>query len=254
MNTTATRPEPIVVAEALRLNYGDGIASVPALNGVSLAVDRGEVVLILGPSGSGKTTLLQVLGALLRPTSGSVRIDGTAIEALPERARRELRLAYFGFVFQAHHLMPTLKAWENVALALDLKGIRGKPAQRRSRELLEELGLGVRADAYPAQLSGGQRQRVAVARACALDAPIILADEPTASLDSAAGWQVIQLLSDLARKRGRAVVIVTHDIRLRSAADRAISIEDGRIVDELGSADAQALPPIADPAAFDSLH
>lgn len=232
MSKSVPLAEPIVVAEALRLNYGQGAVSVPALKGISLAVERGEVVLILGPSGSGKTTLLQVLGALLRPTSGSVRIDGTAIEALPEKARRELRLAYFGFVFQAHHLIPTLTAWENVALALDLIGIRGRSAEARSRALLDELGLGGRADAYPAQLSGGQRQRVAVARACALDAPIILADEPTASLDSASGWQVIQLLAELARQRDRAVIIVTHDNRLRAAADRAISIEDGRIVDD----------------------
>jgi putative ABC transport system ATP-binding protein len=237
-NTAAT--SPIVVAEALRLNYGQGAVAVPALNGVSLAVERGEVVLILGPSGSGKTTLLQVLGALLRPTSGSVRIDGTTIETLSEKARRELRLAYFGFVFQAHHLIPTLTAWENVALALDLKGVRGRPAEARSRALLDELGLGARANAYPAQMSGGQRQRVAVARACALDAPIILADEPTASLDSAAGWQVIQLLGELARERGRAVIIVTHDNRLRVAADRAIAIEDGRIVDEPVSAAEQS--------------
>jgi len=232
MRAAATPPGPIVVAEALRLNYGQGTVAVPALNGVSFQVERGEVVLILGPSGSGKTTLLQVLGALRRPTSGSVRIDGTAIEGLSEKARRDLRLAYFGFVFQAHHLIPTLKAWENVALALDLKGIRGRSAEERSRVLLDELGLGNRADAYPAQMSGGQRQRVAVARACALDAPIILADEPTASLDSASGRQVIELLGALAHERERAVVIVTHDTRLRAAADRSISIEDGRIAAE----------------------
>ncbi len=229
MSASAIPPEPIIVAEALRLNYGEGATSVPALNGVSLAVERGEVVLILGPSGSGKTTLLQILGGLLRPTSGSVRIDGTAIDALPEKARRELRLTYFGFVFQTHHLIPTLTAWENVALALDLKGIRGQEAEDQSRSLLDDLGLSPRADAYPAHLSGGQRQRVAIARACALNAPIILADEPTASLDSAAGWDVIQLLRDLATQHHRAIVIVTHDTRLRSAADRVVFIEDGRM-------------------------
>jgi putative ABC transport system ATP-binding protein len=223
---------PIVVAEALRLNYGEGAAAVPALNGISLTVERGEVLLILGPSGSGKTTLLQVLGALLRPTSGSVCVDGTTIEDLSEKARRELRLNYFGFVFQAHRLIPTLTAWENVALALDLKGIRGRRAEARSRQLLDELGLSARADAFPAQMSGGQRQRVAVARACALDAPVILADEPTASLDSASGRHVIELLGELAREHKRAVVIVTHDTRLRASADRSISIEDGRIAAE----------------------
>ena len=229
MSASALPPGAIIVAEALHLNYGEGAGSVSALNGVSLTVNRGEVLLMLGPSGSGKTTLLLVLGALLRPSSGSVRIDGTAIETLSEKARRELRLTYFGFVFQAHHLIPTLTAWENVALALDLKGIRGQKAKDQSRSLLNDLGLSDRADAYPAHLSGGQRQRVAIARACALNAPIILADEPTASLDSAAGWGVIQLLRDLATQHHRAIVIVTHDTRLRTAADRVVFMEDGRV-------------------------
>ena len=221
--------EPVVVAEDVRVHYGEGASAVQALNGVSLAIRQGEVLLILGPSGSGKTTLLQIVGALIRPNSGSVHVAGEAIDDLPETKRRRLRLNFFGFVFQAHHLIPTLTAWENVALALDLKAIRGQEAEFQSRALLDELGLSGRADAYPAQLSGGQRQRVAVARACALNAPVILADEPTASLDSGSGWQVIQLFRELATRQGRAIVIVTHDTRLRSAADRTVLIEDGRV-------------------------
>jgi putative ABC transport system ATP-binding protein len=220
--------EALITAEDVRLDYGEGPNAVRALDGVSLEVRRGEVMLIFGPSGSGKTTLLQVLGALIRPSSGSVRVGGEAIEHLPETERRRLRLDFFGFVFQAHHLIPTLTAWENVALAFDLKGIRARPARERSRALLDELGLTSRADAYPSQLSGGQRQRVAIARACALDASVILADEPTASLDTTSGRQVIQVLQDLARQ-GRSIVIVTHDHRLLSAADRSVVIEDGRI-------------------------
>lgn len=222
--------EPILVAEEVRLQYGTGTTGVLALDRVSVSVRRGEVVMVLGPSGSGKTTLLQILGALIRPTEGAVSVNGREISGLSVQALRRLRLDCFGFVFQAHHLMPTLTAWENIALALDLKGIRGRLAERRSRELLEILGLAGRAHAYPAELSGGQRQRVAIARACALDAPVILADEPTASLDSSAGWQVTQLFRDLADRQSRAVVFVTHDERLTSIADRIVRIEDGRIV------------------------
>jgi putative ABC transport system ATP-binding protein len=220
----------VVVTTEICVQYGAGPTGVRALDGVSLKVGRGEVLMILGPSGSGKTTLLQILGALIRPTSGTVVVDGCQIEKLSIKELRRLRLDFFGFVFQAHHLIPTLTACENVALALDLKGIRGRVAERRSRELLEELGLSGRIDAYPAQLSGGQRQRVAIARACVLDAPVILADEPTASLDSSFGWQVTQLFRELADRHGRAVVFVTHDNRLTSVADRIVTIEDGRIV------------------------
>jgi putative ABC transport system ATP-binding protein len=222
----------VITAEAVRVQYGAGPTTVRALNGVSLEVRPSEVLMIVGPSGSGKTTLLQILGALIRPTSGAVLLNGRQIGSLSVKALRRLRLDFFGFVFQAHHLIPTLSAWENVALALDLKGIRGWKAESRSRELLENLGLSGRADAYPAQLSGGQRQRVAIARACALDAPVILADEPTASLDSSSGWQVTQLFRELADRHGRAVVFVTHDTRLTSVADRTVTIEDGRIVSE----------------------
>lgn len=221
-----------VCIEGVRVQYGRGSAGVRALDGISLEVRRGELLMILGPSGSGKTTLLQIIGVLIPPTSGTVQVDGQPVNHLSMGALRQLRLDFFGFVFQAHHLIPTLRAWENVALVLDLKGIRRSIAERRSRELLEDFGLSNRTEAYPAELSGGQRQRVAIARACALDAPVILADEPTASLDSAAGWQIVQHFREQADRHGRAVVFVTHDHRLTSVADRTVTIEDGRIVAE----------------------
>ena len=186
--------DPVVIAEDIGMIYGRGAAAVCALDGISLELHRGQTLLIMGPSGSGKTTLLQILGALLRPTSGSVSVGGHPAHRLSPKTLARLRLDFFGFVFQASNLIPTLAAWENIALALDLKGIRGRVAERRSRELLDEVGLSSRAAAYPAQLSGGEKQRVAVARAIALDPEVILADEPTASLDEVSGWQVVQLL------------------------------------------------------------
>ena len=222
--------ELLVAADDVKMVYGRGAAAVSALNGVSLEVRRGETLLIIGPSGSGKTTLLQVLGALLRPSSGRVAVDGRSIDGLSPTVLGRLRRDFFGFVFQAYNLIPTLNAWENVAVAFDLKGVRGRVGEEQSRALLDEVGLANRVEAYPAQLSGGQKQRVAMARALAFDPAVILADEPTASLDSAAGWQVIRLLTDLASRRGRAVVIVTHDSRLLAAADRAVALEDSRVV------------------------
>jgi putative ABC transport system ATP-binding protein len=226
---------PLVAAEAVSVVYGRGATAAAALREVSLEVRRGEILLIHGPSGSGKTTLLQVLGALLQPSSGRVLVNGRAIGDLSATALGRLRRDFFGFIFQACNLIPTLNAWENVAIAFDLKGRRDRHCEEESRALLDEVGLAHRSEAYPAQLSGGQKQRVAVARALAFDPAVILADEPTAALDSAAGWQVIQLLTDLAARRDRAVVIVTHDTRLLAAGDRAVALEDGRIVGELAT-------------------
>src|ERR1700730_18522916 len=177
----------VVTAEDIRMVYGRGAAAVCALNGVSIEVRRGEALLIVGPSGSGKTTLLQILGALIRPTSGSVRIGRKPIEGLSPKALGRLRLDFFGFVFQAYNLIPELNGWENVAVALDLKGIRGRVAERRSSALVDQVGVATRADAYAKQMSAGQSQRVGGAGGRAWDLAVILADEPTASLDSASG-------------------------------------------------------------------
>ena len=221
----------LVEAESIHVRFGDGAAACPALRGVSLSVKAGEVLLLMGPSGSGKTTLLQVLGCLLRPTAGTVSLLGERIDVYNPDVLGARRLRHFGFVFQNYNLFPTLNAWENVAIALDLIGIKGSVAEMHARLLLREVGLGAKADAYPAKLSGGQRQRVAIARALAADPDILLADEPTAALDTASGQSAMALLSGLARAEGRAVVIVTHDPRVVGYADRIVTLDDGRIVE-----------------------
>jgi putative ABC transport system ATP-binding protein len=219
-----------VEAHGIRVTYGEGAAACDALKEVSVEVRTGEVLLLMGPSGSGKTTLTQVLGCLLRPTAGSVAVFGRRVEGLDGGELGALRLRHYGFIFQSYNLFPALTAWENVAMTLDLLGIRGSEAEDRARRLLDEVGLSHKADSYPAKLSGGQRQRVAIARALAADPKILLADEPTAALDAASGQNAVALLARLARTSGRAVVIVTHDGRVAAAGDRIITLDDGRIV------------------------
>jgi putative ABC transport system ATP-binding protein len=223
--------DAILRAESITHVYGKGEVAFRALDDVSIDVRRGEVLLLMGPSGSGKTTLLQILGGLLQPTRGRLVLRDREIGALHAEERGRLRLAHFGFIFQAYNLFPTLTAAENVAVALDLRGVAGRAARERARELLDSVGLAQRADAYPAQLSGGQKQRVAIARALAADPEIVLADEPTAALDSTSGARVVELLAELADRQRRAVVIVTHDPRILGAGDRIVTLEDGRIVD-----------------------
>jgi len=212
--------------------YVQGGAALHALDGVDLDVHGGELVLLMGPSGSGKTTLLSIIGCILRPTSGSVRIFGREVSSLDERELPIVRLEHVGFVFQGFNLFPTLTASQNIELVLHLKGRSRREAGRRAAELLDRVGLAAKRDAYPADLSGGQKQRVAIARALAGDPRIILADEPTAALDSHSGLTVIGLLRDLAHTRERAVVLVTHDSRILEFADRIVHIEDGRIVQQ----------------------
>lgn len=220
-----------IAVKDLTKSYASGAATVRALDRVSLEVEGGEVALLMGPSGSGKTTLLSIMGCILRPTSGSVRVLGREIAGLSERELPRLRRSHIGFVFQGFNLFPALTAGENVELALDLKSIRGRAARRRAGELLESMGLSGKYDLLPADLSGGEKQRVAIARALAGEPEIILADEPTAALDSGSGRMVIEMLRGLAHGRGRAVVIVTHDHRARAFGDRLIQIEDGQILD-----------------------
>ena len=224
---------PIIEVRDLTKTYAEGAAQSRALDGVNLDVHPGEVTLLMGPSGSGKTTLVSIMGCILRPTSGSVKIAGREVTGLPERQLPAVRLNHIGFVFQGFNLFPTLTAAENVAVALDLKGIRGEKARGRSRTLLAAVGLADKYDAFPADLSGGQKQRVAIARALAGDPEIILADEPTAALDKTSGLAVMEMLRSLAIEHRRAVVIVTHDNRILDYADRIVRIEDGRIGDVL---------------------
>lgn len=209
--------------------YGRGSAAVHALSGVDLDVSAGEVLMLMGPSGSGKTTLLSIMGCILQATSGSVKIAGQEIVGLAEKKLPKVRLDHFGFIFQGFNLFPALTAQENVELTLKLKGITGSAGRKRAEHLLEQVGLADKFKSYPADLSGGQKQRIAIARALAGDPPIILADEPTAALDSHSGLTVMEILTSLARERDRAVVVVTHDSRVLHYADRIVHIADGRI-------------------------
>ncbi|HUO54272.1 MAG TPA: ABC transporter ATP-binding protein [Rhodoblastus sp.] len=212
--------------------FGAGAMAFTALHAVDLEVRRGEVLLLMGPSGSGKTTLLHILGALLRPTSGEVLLNGASIEGLDEEARSALRLKHFGFILQSYNLFPVLTATENVLVAFDLMRADLRVGRQRARELLSMVGLANRLDAFPSELSGGQKQRVAIARALAGDPQFLLADEPTAALDAETGHKAMELFGRLAHEQGRAVVIVTHDPRILPLADRIVRIEDGRIARE----------------------
>jgi putative ABC transport system ATP-binding protein len=202
---------------------------VHALDGVDFEAYPGEVVLLKGPSGSGKTTLLSILGCILKPSAGSVAIQGRELAGVPESRLPQLRLRHVGFIFQAFNLLPALTARENVQLPLDLKKLTTSDAGRTAADWLDRVGLSGKRDAVPADLSGGEKQRVAIARALATDPDLLLADEPTSALDSSAGRAVMELLADFGRRGGRAVVIVSHDPRIDEFADRIVHMEDGRI-------------------------
>jgi putative ABC transport system ATP-binding protein len=229
-----------IAVREISKTYAEGEAAMRALDGVDLDVQRGELMLLMGPSGSGKTTLLSIMGCILRPSGGTIRLLGRDVTGLGERELPRVRLDHIGFVFQGFNLFSTLTAAGNVALALDLKGVPRREASRRAAMLLEQVGLSAKRDAYPADLSGGQKQRVAIARAIAGDPSIVLADEPTAALDTHSGHAVMELLRELARERDRAIVIVTHDSRVLSYADRIVHIEDGRIVGDQAAAAQEA--------------
>jgi putative ABC transport system ATP-binding protein len=225
-------PTPVIRAEGLSKVYREGASEMRALSGVNLDVHAGQLTLLMGPSGSGKTTLLSILGCILRASEGRLELLGEEVSSLPERELPRVRREAIGFVFQGFNLFPALTAAENVALAMDVRGVRGQAARQRAEQLLVEVGLEHRLDTFPPDLSGGQKQRVAIARALAGDPPILLADEPTAALDSTSGRMVIELLQRLAQDRGRAVVLVTHDPRVLSYGDRILHLEDGRLVRE----------------------
>jgi len=212
--------------------YGAGETSVHALKRVNLDVNEGELLLLLGASGSGKTTLISIVGCILSATSGSCKIRGVETVGLPQNKLPKVRLENIGFIFQGFNLFPALTAQENVEIALDLKSVRGAKAKKRAAELLERVGLKDKLKSYPADLSGGQKQRVAIARALAGEPHIILADEPTAALDSVSGKLIMDLLQELAHEQNRAVVVVTHDNRIFDYADRIVHIEDGSISEQ----------------------
>jgi putative ABC transport system ATP-binding protein len=223
----ASDPPVSISVRGLTKTFGEGRTTVHAVRGIDLDVISGEVVLIMGPSGSGKTTLLLMLGAMLRPTSGSVIIDGIDLATAPERRLPELRARHLGFIFQDFNLLSALSALENVELACNLAGISGRTARDRATQLLERVELGDRLRHRPDQLSGGEKQRVAIARALANNPSMLLADEPTANLDSGRGSEIARLLRRLAAEDHQSIIIVSHDERLGEVADRVLWLEDG---------------------------
>jgi len=208
--------------------YGSGAIEVVAVQDVSLSVAPGEIVLIMGPSGSGKTTLLSMLGALLKPSEGEIQLNGDIISAMKENRLPDIRLRQFGFIFQDFNLLSALSALENVSIVAELAGTKSGAARKKATAVLTELGLGQRLNFLPEKLSGGEKQRVAIARALVNDPALILADEPTANLDSKIGHEIMRLLRSIAKVQGRSVVIVSHDQRIKDIADRVLWLEDGR--------------------------
>jgi putative ABC transport system ATP-binding protein len=221
--------QPAVAGRDLHMNYRSGNTQVAALRGVSLDIMPGEFLLLMGPSGSGKTTLVSILGGILTPSAGAVNAFGVQVTSLSARDLARFRLRHVGFVFQGFNLFAALSARENVQLALALKGVRDASARAQARDLLDEVGLAAKAERLPRDLSAGEKQRVAIARALAGSPPLIMADEPTASLDSDNGRHVTELLRALAKDRGCAVLTVTHDPRIIDVADRIVHLEDGAL-------------------------
>ncbi len=222
---------PVLEAESVKKTFQEGREAVHVLRGVSMSLAAGEIVALEGPSGSGKTTFLSILGCILTASSGRVVVDGQEIDAARPGRLPEVRKRSIGFVFQQYNLFPALTALENVEYALNIKGQTGKDARTEAEALLDRVGLGDRKKFLPRDLSGGQKQRVAIARALAARPAVVLADEPTANLDSQVGAQVLDLFRDLAKREERGLLIVTHDPKVRAVADRVVRIRDGLIHD-----------------------
>jgi putative ABC transport system ATP-binding protein len=218
---------PSVRLAKVSKTYGRGPAAVTALNEVSLDIQPGELVAVVGPSGSGKSTLLGIIGALITPDSGTVTVGGVDVTALPQARRARYRAAKVGFVFQAFNLVPFLTARENLLLMADLAGLPRRAARQRASDLLSGLGLADRARELPSRLSGGEQERVAIARALIHSPAVLLADEPTASLDTERGMAVVRLLASEVHQRQVAGVLVTHDMRMAAYADRVVQVRDG---------------------------
>jgi putative ABC transport system ATP-binding protein len=225
-------PDQFLAVEDARISFGEGDARVRALRGVSVTFERGTLSLVMGPSGSGKTTLLSLLGCLLSPDEGTVFVDGVAVNELSGAEKTVLRRKKISFVFQAFRLLHSLSAIDNVALGLEIRD--GKRADRMAmaRDLLLQFGLGDKLNLEPNELSPGEKQRVAIARALAGSPPILLADEPTASLDAEAGRNICQILRGQVDQNGRTIVVVSHDPRWKEFADRTITLSDGQIKQE----------------------
>ncbi len=224
-----------IQVENLTKKYGKGHTEVTALSDATLSVSPGELAAVIGPSGSGKTTMLTTIGLINEPSKGKVIIDGMTVASdgwIPGIDMKRIRREKLGFIFQAYNLIPFLTAMENVMISLSLNGVKGKEARNRAAELLEKLLLGRVKNSYPSELSGGEAQRVAIARALANRPKVILADEPTAALDTANGKNVMDLLKKLAQENNSAIMVVTHDSRMIEGFDRIYEIHDGQLVQE----------------------
>jgi putative ABC transport system ATP-binding protein len=219
----------VLQAHEIEKEFQEGAHVLPVLRGVSIELNRGEIVSLEGPSGSGKTTLLSIVGCIMTPTAGRLVVEGREVADDKPRVLQDVRRRSIGFVFQQYNLIPSLTASENVEYALNIKGFRGREGRAEAKRVIDEVGLADKADTLPHNLSGGQKQRVAIARALAGRSPILLVDEPTANLDSASGEQVLRLFRDLAHSQQRAVLVVTHDPKVRSVADRVLSLREGRL-------------------------
>ena len=218
----------IINVENVTRRFGRGDTQVVAVKNASLTVAPGEVVLIMGPSGSGKTTLLSMLGGLLKPSEGRIQIGSDEISRMDERRLPEVRLRHIGFIFQDFNLLSALSVLDNVAMVAQLAGLSRRQARQTARPILEQLGLGHRLNFLPEKLSGGEKQRVAIARALVNEPDLILADEPTANLDSHHGHEIMRLLRRIAKEENRGVIIVSHDQRIKDVADRILWLEDGQ--------------------------
>jgi ABC-type lipoprotein export system ATPase subunit len=224
--------EMVIQVENLVKTYLLGKVSIPALRGISFDVAKGEFLVVMGPSGSGKTTLLNLMGAIDKPTSGRISIDGRDITRLGEGELTKLRRHKIGFIFQFYNLIPALTASENVELPMLTAGVSRKTASKRALQLLETVGLAERVDHLPDELSGGEQQRVTIARALANKPTVILADEPTGDLDTKTGMEVVQVLYDTSKEENTTVVVVTHDPMITEKADRILQMRDGNIIGE----------------------
>lgn len=226
-------PDHFLGVESASVSFGKGEARVPALRDISLTFERGALTLILGPSGSGKTTLLSMLGCLLSPDEGTVFVDGIAVNQLPEPEKTAIRQKKISFVFQAFRLFHSLTALDNVAVGFEIRAAGEPRRMEMARDLLFQFGLGDKLHQEPKELSPGERQRVAIARALAGNPPILLADEPTASLDAKAGKNICEILRSQVTEHGKTVVVVSHDPRWREFADRTVTLCDGQVEQEV---------------------
>jgi len=222
----------VIQAKGLKKDYHDGQRTLHVLSGLEFSLNAGEVVSIIGPSGCGKSTLLSLLGGLDKPTEGTILLDGDDIAKLGQRQLNKIRREKVGFIFQFHHLLPELHAWENVAMPLWIAGVSRKEGREKAEQLLKKVGLADRMNHIPGKLSGGEQQRVSLARALVHQPRVIFADEPTGNLDIEMGAQVIDMLWEMTHDQGRSLVVVTHENRIAEKADRMLKLENGVLLQQ----------------------